>query len=55
MENVDKRILVTGITGTLGERVAKRFLTEGAEVKGLIRDKKYTNKIEGLGINASLR
>jgi nucleoside-diphosphate-sugar epimerase len=46
----DKRLLVTGITGTLGERVAKRFVEECAEVKGLIRDEKHINRLNDLGI-----
>lgn len=45
-----KNILVTGVTGTLGERAAKRLLNKGAVVKGLIRDSKDMNKFRELGI-----
>jgi nucleoside-diphosphate-sugar epimerase len=54
MKIAGKKILVTGITGTLGERVAKRFLKEGAEVSGLIRDNINTNKYYDLGITPIL-
>lgn len=54
MEIAGKKILVTGVTGTLGERVAKRFLKEGAEVRGLIRDNKNATKYYDLGITPIL-
>lgn len=54
MEISGKRILVTGVTGTLGERTAMRFLKEGAEVRGLIRDEKKANKFQDLGITPVL-
>jgi nucleoside-diphosphate-sugar epimerase len=50
MNLADKRLLVTGITGTLGERVAKRFVKECVEVRGLIRDEKHVNRLNDLGI-----
>lgn len=50
MEIVGNNILITGVTGTLGEKVAKRFFSEGANVKGLIRDKKYFKKYQDIGI-----
>jgi len=46
----EKKILVTGVTGTLGEKVAIRFVNEGADVKGLIRDRNCLNKYQDLGI-----
>ncbi|PLT28485.1 NAD-dependent epimerase/dehydratase family protein [Peribacillus deserti] len=48
------KILVTGITGTLGEKAAVRFLKEAAEVRALIRDSKYMNKFRELGITPVL-
>lgn len=33
-------ILITGVTGTLGGRVARKFLIEGASIKGLERNEK---------------
>lgn len=50
MEIIGKNILVTGVTGTLGEKVAIRFINEGADVKGLIRDGNYFNKYRDSGI-----
>ncbi|MBY6036994.1 NAD-dependent epimerase/dehydratase family protein [Fictibacillus nanhaiensis] len=50
MEIKGKRILVTGITGTLGERVAISFLEEAKEVRGLVRDGTIFKKYEKLGI-----
>lgn len=35
----DKVVLVTGDSGTVGDRIATRCLREGAKVKGLIRKK----------------
>lgn len=45
-----KKVLVTGVTGTLGERVAKRLNKEGADVRALIRDKKSATRLMELGI-----
>lgn len=33
----DKTVLVTGVSGTLGDKIVARCLAEGAEVRGLIR------------------
>ncbi len=54
MKNREDRILITGITGTLGETVAKKFLSEGASVKGLIRDDKNKKSIIGFGVEPVL-
>ncbi|WP_430786686.1 NAD-dependent epimerase/dehydratase family protein [Virgibacillus flavescens] len=54
MDISDKKLLVTGVTGTLGERAAKKFLEEGATVIGLIRDRRNASKLIGLGINPVL-
>ena len=48
MGDVEARILITGVTGTLGGRVARKFLNEGASVKGLVRNGKNTHLIQGL-------
>lgn len=50
MELAGKKILVTGVTGTLGDRVARRFIKEGAHVRGLIREKHHVGKLQELGI-----
>ncbi|RDB34170.1 NAD(P)-dependent oxidoreductase [Exiguobacterium sp. RIT594] len=50
MELSGKRILVTGVTGTLGLRIAKRLLSEALEVRGLIRQAERFNEFESLGI-----
>lgn len=34
----DKSVLVTGVTGTAGDKIARRCVSEGADVKGLIRN-----------------
>ena len=34
----DKVVLVTGVSGTVGGKIATRCLKEGAEVKGLIHN-----------------
>lgn len=54
MEIRGKKILVTGVTGTLGERVAKRLLNEGGQVSGLIRDNQNAKKFYDLGITPIL-
>lgn len=40
----ESTILVTGMTGTLGSRVARRFLEEVREVRGLYRSQEQANK-----------
>ena len=50
MELSGKRILVTGVTGTLGLRIAKRLLSEALEVRGLIRQAERFTEFESLGI-----
>lgn len=47
-------ILVTGVTGTLGERVAKRFVNEGAEVRVLVRKLNNSAKYKSLGVTPIL-
>lgn len=46
----DKVVLVTGVTGTAGDKIARRCVTEGAEVKGLIRNADQIALCEELGI-----
>lgn len=48
------RILVTGVTGTLGGEVAKRSLNEGAIVRGLVRDEKSFKELKDIGIEPIL-
>lgn len=40
----ESTILITGMTGTLGSRVARRFLEEACEVRGLYRSKEQTDQ-----------
>ncbi|WP_294745980.1 NAD(P)-dependent oxidoreductase [uncultured Exiguobacterium sp.] len=40
----ESTILVTGMTGTLGSRVARRFLEEAREVRGLYRSKEQADQ-----------
>ncbi|OIN66653.1 epimerase [Exiguobacterium sp. KRL4] len=54
MELSGKRILVTGVTGTLGLRVAKRLLPEALEVRGLIRNAERFTEFESIGITPVL-
>lgn len=54
MELSEKRILVTGVTGTLGLRIAKRLLPEALEVRGLIRNAERFTEFESLGITPVL-
>ena len=54
MELSGKRILVTGITGTLGLRVAKRLLPGALEVRGLIRQTERFTEFESLGITPAI-
>ncbi|MCF6138248.1 NAD-dependent epimerase/dehydratase family protein [Pseudalkalibacillus berkeleyi] len=46
-----KNVLITGVTGTLGERVAKSFISKGANVRGLIRNEKDADKFLKYGMN----
>jgi nucleoside-diphosphate-sugar epimerase len=48
--DLDVKILITGVTGTLGGRVARKFLIEGASIKGLARNESKANSIPGLEI-----
>ncbi|WP_017813143.1 NAD-dependent epimerase/dehydratase family protein [Paenibacillus shenyangensis] len=48
----NKTVLVTGVSGTLGDKVATRCLAEGAQVKGLIRNEQQISICENLGIEA---
>lgn len=50
MEITGKRILVTGISGTLGPRVARRFIEEAIEVRGLVRSEGQADRCKQLGI-----
>ena len=44
-----KRVLITGISGFLGEAIAQRCLREGYEVAGLLRQSyRYNQAIERL-------
>ncbi len=45
-----KTILITGVTGTLGGAAARRFIQEGANVKGLIRSKQHKHELIKQGI-----
>ena len=46
-----KRILVTGVTGTLGEKVAASFVESAEEVRGLVRDESQCKRLRGIGID----
>lgn len=46
----DKVVLVTGVTGTAGDKIARRCVAEGAEVRGLIRNRDQIAICEKLGI-----
>lgn len=54
MKLTGKRILVTGVTGTLGARVAKRLVPEALEVRGLIRNPDQLAAVEQLGFTPVL-
>ncbi|MER2059059.1 MAG: NAD-dependent epimerase/dehydratase family protein [Niallia sp.] len=54
MKNINDRILITGVTGTLGGKIAKKFLSEGLSPIGLIRDEKQKESIQVLGLNPVL-
>lgn len=46
----DKVVLVTGVSGTVGDKIAAKCLGEGAKVKGLIRNKENISLCDKLGI-----
>ncbi|MFD1176447.1 NAD-dependent epimerase/dehydratase family protein [Paenibacillus puldeungensis] len=46
----DKVVLVTGVSGTVGDKIAANCLSEGAKVKGLIRNKEKIPLCDELGI-----
>jgi len=46
----DKVILVTGVSGTVGDKIARKCVSEGAIVKGLIRNKEQIAICDQLGI-----
>ncbi|MCQ4087813.1 NAD(P)-dependent oxidoreductase [Saccharibacillus sp. JS10] len=50
MKLKNKNVLVTGVSGTLGDKIATKFLAEGAQVKGLIRSEQQTFICENLHI-----
>ncbi|RLQ94559.1 NAD-dependent epimerase/dehydratase family protein [Falsibacillus albus] len=50
MEIKNKRVLVTGITGTLGKSVAMRLMEEAEEVRGLVRNTIYPETYKGLTV-----
>ncbi len=45
-----KRVLVTGVSGTVGDRIAARFVREGASVTGLIRDVNHVSLLKKLNV-----
>ncbi len=46
----NKVVFVTGVTGTVGDKIAARCLEEGATVKGLIRNEDQLPLCEKLGV-----
>ncbi|WP_215147524.1 NAD(P)-dependent oxidoreductase [Exiguobacterium sp. s91] len=48
----ESTILVTGMTGTLGSRVARRFLKEAREVRGLYRSQEQADQYAFKGVHA---
>lgn len=48
----ESTILITGMTGTLGSRVARRFLEEAHEVRGLYRSKEQADQYAFKGVHA---
>lgn len=48
----ESTILVTGMTGTLGSRVARRVLNEAREVRGLYRSKEQADQYAFKGVHA---
>jgi len=54
----DKNILITGISGFVGSRMAKRLVEEGANVFGLLRrraDGKVPHNMFRLGLGKEIR
>ena len=54
----DKNILITGISGFVGSRMAKRLVEEGANVFGLLRrrsDGKVPHNMLRLGLGKEIR
>ena len=54
LELTGTRIFVTGVTGTLGARVARRLVPEALEVRGLIRNADQLAVVEQLGFTPVL-
>ncbi|CAN7512447.1 NAD-dependent epimerase/dehydratase family protein [Rossellomorea sp. LjRoot5] len=53
--NIDgKRILVTGVTGTLGEKVAASLVERSGEVRGLVRNVSQFDRLREFGITPVL-
>ena len=50
MEDIEAKVLITGVTGTLGGRVASKFLKHGASIKGLVRNESNLDLISGLEV-----
>lgn len=50
MELKGKRALITGITGTVGSRIAHRLITEGMQVRALVRRPDPVPEFSGLGV-----
>jgi nucleoside-diphosphate-sugar epimerase len=50
----NKTVFVTGVTGTVGDRIALRLLKEGAKVRGLVRNVNQFASCEKLGIEPVL-
>lgn len=48
----ESTILITGMTGTLGSRVARRFLEEAHEVRGLYRSQEQADQYAFKGVHA---
>jgi GDPmannose 4,6-dehydratase len=58
LDLLDKNILITGISGFVGSRMAKRLVEEGANVFGLIRrraDGKVPHNMQRLGLGKEVR
>ena len=50
MEDIEVKVLIPGVTGTLGGRVASKFLKHGASIKGLVRNESNVDLISGLEV-----